>query len=301
MNTKELVDFVNTVDKGKAKYIEEYKAYALNINNFIGVAIDCEEGLIINERFNKIKISNANLTYKDELHHVIFLYTEDAVLNEDYGLLFLSFLSLGKREVVSKKPLQWFEDWSNLLGNKKQDKMIYDVLGELETLIMLCKSGQEPKWDSAQKGTYDISAGNVLYEVKTTKNKTENFVTIHNQYQLDSENKNLHLVFVRVEESDSGVSIDDLYNKLVGLNYKDIGNVESYLRTLGYYAGKSERYAKFMIHEIRDYLVNEKFPRISKSDFKNGQFPNRVVKIEYTISLDGLEYKILAQEGTKDA
>ena len=301
MNAKALVDFVNTVESGKAKYIEEYKAYALNINNLVGVAIDCEEGLIIDERFNKIKISNADLNYKDALHHVIFLYTEDTVLNEDYGLLFLSFLSLDKREVVSKKPLQWFEDWSNLLGNRKQDKMIYDVLGELETLIVLCENGQDPKWDSTQKGTYDISTGSVLYEVKTTKNKTENFVTVHNQFQLDIENKDLHLVFVRVEENDSGVSIDDLYNELVSLNYKDIANVETYIRSLGYYTGKSERYVKFIIHEIRDYVVNEKFPRISKSDFKNEQFPNGVVKIEYTISLDGLEYKNLAKEGDKNA
>ena len=301
MNAKALVDFVNTVENGKAKYIEEYKAYALNINNLVGVAIDCEEGLIIDERFNKIKISNADLNYKDVLHHVIFLYTEDTVLNEDYGLLFLSFLNLGKREVVSKKPLQWFEDWSNLLGNRKQDKMIYDVLGELETLIVLCENGQDPKWDSTQKGTYDISTGSVLYEVKTTKNKTENFVTIHNQFQLDIENKDLHLVFVRVEENDSGVSIDDLYNELVGLNYKDIANVETYLRSLGYYAGKSERYVKFIIHEIRDYVVDEKFPRISKSDFKNEQFPNGVVKIEYTISLDELEYKNPAKGGDKNA
>ena len=273
----------------------------MNINNLVGVAIDCEEGLIIDERFNKIKISNADLNYKDVLHHVIFLYTEDTVLNEDYGLLFLSFLSLDKREVVSKKPLQWFEDWSNLLGNRKQDKMIYDVLGELETLIVLCENGQDPKWDSTQKGTYDISTGSVLYEVKTTKNKTENFVTVHNQFQLDIENKDLHLVFVRVEENDSGVSIDDLYNELVSLNYKDIANVETYIRSLGYYTGKSERYVKFIIHEIRDYVVNEKFPRISKSDFKNEQFPNGVVKIEYTISLDGLEYKNLAKEGDKNA
>ena len=277
----------------KSIYTRRISSVLAQKTGLIGVAIDCSDTLIINEHFNKIKISNANLTYTGAVHHVIFLYTEDAVLNEDYGMLFLSFLNMDKRETVSKRPLQWFEDWSNLLGNKKQDKLIYDVLGELETLVLLCKKGLEPKWESVKQATYDISTGPVLYEVKTTKNKTENFVTIHNQFQLDYENKDLHLVFIRVEESDSGISIDDLYNELSILRYEDIKNVATYLNELGYYKGKLEREVKFVIHEIRDYLVNDKFPKINKADFVNGQFPSGIVKIEYTISLDGLEYKSL--------
>ena len=51
MNANELINFVNSVGKDKAKYIEEYDAYALKIDNLIGVAIDCSDTLIINPDF----------------------------------------------------------------------------------------------------------------------------------------------------------------------------------------------------------------------------------------------------------
>lgn len=296
MDKFELIKLINDVENGKAKKIKGYDAFAVNINNYIGVAIDCEKDVLINESFNNLKISNANLSYKEINHKVVFLYTEDHILDDKYGIIFMDFLNIDKRKIISQKPIQWFNEWSELLGNKKQEKKIYDVLGELKTLTLLVSHKIDANWDSSSKNTYDISTDKGIYEVKTTKNKTQSFVTIHNQFQLDNKDKNLHLIFVRVEENEDGESIDSLINLLTDLHYDKLESVENYLNSLGYYKGNDNRQKKYFIHEIRNYIVDNSFPKITKEDFKNDKFPDGIVKIEYTISLDGLYYSNFEEE-----
>lgn len=304
MTAEEIVKQINLVQDNKSIYLPEYQAYAVNQGGYRGVAFDCESDTNVKESFSHVCLARAKIYLKGVWHMMIFLYTEDKYLDEHYGALCLDFLNTKKREDIAKNPLEWFEAWKNLLGNTEKKMMIFDVIGEMETLLLLQKAGKAPKWDSINKGTFDISTSEGLYEVKTTKNKTESFITIHSQFQLDAEGKdNLHIAFVRVEENDGGESIDSLCKELNDAHYSDIASVEKYLNDLGYYEGKSERYTKYMIHEVRDYPVNDKFPKITKDSFKEGHFPSGIVKVEYTISLDGLEYTSLLggqKEDVKD-
>ena len=300
--SKGIIDFVNSVGYGKVKPFEnDFMAYAVNLSGHKGVAIDISEDIKIKEHFNKLNIANANLEVKGVTHHVVFLYTDEEVLNEHYGVLFFDFLNKEKRKAILSNPLDWFNEWSDLLGNKKQVKMIYDVVGEMKTLVLLLQSGVIPIWDSIKKGTYDISTNDSLYEVKSTINKTETFVTIHNQFQLDDSDKNLNIVFVRLEENETGESIDDLYNQLETLKYPYLDDVNIYLEKIGYYHGKAERYIKYLTHEVRQYKVDDTFPKITKDSFIGNQFPLGIVKVEYTISLDSLKYTSLLKEDVKHA
>ena len=124
--------------------------------------------------------------------------------------------------------------------------------------------------------------------------KTKEVVTIHNQFQLDTKglDRQLYIVYCKVEKNDSGDSIDSLYNELLSSKY-DCGEISKYLKEIGYYEGKQERYEKYLIHEMRAYKVDESFPRIDDKSFVDGKFPNNIIKIEYTVSLDGLEYEKL--------
>lgn len=292
MNASELIDFVNATKIDKSRVIPEFDAYAVKASGYIGVAIKSDENVFIHEKFHKVEIANAQIKVNDISHSVIFLFTSEPYLDEHYGALCLDFLSLQKRERISKYPLEWFQAWCELLGNAKRTKMVFDVIGEMKVLLRLHELGLNPTWESMFRNTFDIYASESLYEVKTSKNKTETFVTIHNQFQLETNKDILYIVFVRVEKNELGDSIDSLFNELKSTGY-NVDLIEKYLNESGYCVGKSERYEKYLVHEIRKYLVNEKFPKITKDSFINGKFPEGVVRFEYTISLDGLPYEAL--------
>ena len=293
MNAKELIDFINNVQINKTKIIPGLEAYATKSANYLGVAIDTFSTIEIREKFNKVELVNARMDIDGMTHNVIFLFTREQCMDEHYGTLCLDFLRFENRERISNNPLEWYQEWSELLGNAKRTKMIFDVIGEMKVLTELIKKNYQVNWESINHNTYDISTNNELFEVKTSTKKTETFITIHNQYQLGPvENGILYIIFVRVERNDSGESIDSLYNELVSLGY-NLEHVDEYLNEIGYGKGKYERQVKYLVHEIRKYKVDDRFPRITKESFVDDQLLERVVKFEYTISLDGLDYDSL--------
>lgn len=293
MNAKELINFINSLRIESSKPINAYDAYAVNSSGYVGVAIKTTEDVHISEKFNKVEIANANLTIDGIVYKTVFLFTKETYMNEHYGELCLDFLDLKKRELISSKPLEWFKEWSELLGNIKKNKMIFDVIGEMKVLLILQNNGLHPSWNSIAANTFDISTVNEIYEVKTTTKKTANCITIHSQFQLDDKGlDNLFIAFVRVEKSENGDSIDSLFNELKNIKYKKIDDVEEYLENIGYGIGKNERYVKYVVHEIRKYKIDDNFPKITKRSFIDGKFPDGIIKFEYTVSLDSLPYSV---------
>jgi hypothetical protein len=295
MNAVELVGFINSIIDGKSKVIPgTLGCYAVNANGLRGVAIDSDDEATISEKFNQVEITNCNIIISGVGHNVVLLFTKEATMSEHYGFLCLDFLSPGNRQMIQKHPLEWFEGWRNLLGDTKKRRTIYDYIGEMKTLLSLKEKGEQPKWDSMIKGTYDISTDKALYEVKSTKMKSEEVIEVHNQYQLDASgfDRPLFIAFCKVEENDAGESIDSLYGKLVAAGF-DKNELDQYLEDSGYGPGKADRYKTFLVHEIRLYPVDEKFPKICKDSFKDGKIPAGIVNYQYSVSLDGLSFEKL--------
>ncbi len=295
MTEKELIDTLNTLVKSIK--LNEYNAYAVKTGGMIGVAIPVADEHIIKERFNKVSIENLTFKIDDIDTKVVFLYTKEEKMNYNYGSLCLNFLSKEARQTILEDPLKWFNEWKDLLGDSSKKKTIYDFIGEMAVLLKLQSFGKKPVWNSIEKGTFDISTDDKIYEVKTSKVKTYEAITIHNQFQLDVEglNKDLYIAYVKVEDNNAGESLDSLAKQLIDAGY-DKNVLENYLRDNGYYEGKTERYKQFIIHEIRLYKVDENFPSITKNSFVDGKIPNNVIKYEYTILLDGLNYKTFEEE-----
>ena len=67
MTEKELIDKLNNLTTGSQE-LSEYGAYIVKVEDMIGVAVPVEKDLVINERFNKVLISN-------------FLFGIDGVIN----------------------------------------------------------------------------------------------------------------------------------------------------------------------------------------------------------------------------
>ena len=291
MEASKLVQQINTLKNNKSFYIEEYKAYAVNSNGYKGVAVEVGESVDIDEKFNNVYLKKLFLIINKKEVNVVFLYTTDTFVNDRFGLICMNFLDKKNREIIANTPQKWFEEWAQLVGNTKKKKMIYDVVGEMKILSLLQKNGQKPIWNSTEVGTYDITALDGVYEVKTTKSKTVSTIVVHNQYQLNYQglDKPLYIAYCKLEANDAGESIDSLYKELINNGFaKDI--LDSYLSKMNYYEGKSERKVCFMINEIRLYKVDDNFPRINELSFVGGHYPIGIIHLEYTVSLDGIEY-----------
>lgn len=294
MNAKEIIEFINNdVYDGRSKKLPGYTGvYAINVNGCIGIAIDTKTNEALSESFNKVKIEKCEIMIENIRHNVIFLYTKEKKLSSHYGVLCEDFISQSQRCLIETNPIKWFEEWKDLIGNKRLDKMVYDFIGEMKTLLLLKKKGLNPKWASINKGTYDIITNEALYEVKSTRSKILETIVIHNQYQLDTSelDKQLYIVFCRVEENNLGDSIDSLFNELVKNDF-DEELLSKYLDESGYSIGKLERKKAYIVHEIRLYKVDNDFPKMNIENFKDNKLPNGVIGYQYTISLTSLPYE----------
>lgn len=293
MNENELIYKLNNTLTGSQE-LNGYNAYVAKVDDMIGVAIPIEKDVIINEHFNKVYISNFLFKINNVDTKVIFLYTKETKMLEKYASICMNFISKESRDVLENNPIEWYNEWRELLGDSKSKKMVYDYIGEMAVLLELQKRGKAPVWNSIKKGTFDITIEDSIYEVKTSKVKSFDSVTIHNQFQLDTEglNKKLYIAYVKVEENNAGESIDSLANKLIESGF-DKNVLEDYLADNGFYIGKKDRYTKYIIHEKRLYLVDDSFPFITKESFVGKKIPKNIIKYEYTVSLDGLDYTLL--------
>ena len=273
--------------------IQGYNAYVAKVDNMIGVAIPVEKEVIINERFNKVFISNFLFRINDVDTKVIYLYTKEPKMSKKYASICMNFISPNSRDIILNNPIAWYNEWRDLLGDYKSQKMVYDYIGEMAVLLELQKKGENPNWDSIKRGTFDITTNDFVYEVKSSCVKSFDSITIHNQFQLDTNglNKKLYIAYVKLEENNAGESIDSLAIQLIENGFNQ-SILEQYLNDSGYYPGKNDRYRKYLIHEIRLYNVDENFPFITRYSFKDNKIPKNVVNFEYTLSLDGLDYSI---------
>ena len=232
------------------------------------------------------------LTIGNETKKYLVLSCSDEKYRNNFAELSCDFVNPGSdgsnRIKLLSDPLAWWSQWVGLLGDKKSNRKSYDIISELLALDFLYQKDDTVVWKAAEAGTHDIESATENFEVKSTIKKSETCITISNQHQLESANK-LSLLFFRLEKSLSGVSINDVLKSLVIHGY-DKGLIESQMMKKGYVKGSSIRDVKYKILEIRKFDVNEDFPKIVETSFKNNVFPKNIVKILYTIDLEGLDY-----------
>ena len=290
IDSTKLINEINAAKKSMV--INDLQAYIAVVDDMRGVAIECDDGVVIDESFNKIKIKSLKFSVDGKVKNVVYLYVKNELVTDIFGILASSFLDLEKRKEIKCDPFGWFEDWRTMVGETKKNKMIYDVIGEMCVLLDQQTKGKNPSWDSMSKGTFDISTQSDIYEVKTSTSKYEDCITIHSQFQLNYRkvNKPLFIAFVKVEKNSGGESIETLYQQLVDAGFSN-SLLDTYLDSCGYQKGKKERLIEYLVHEIRFYKVDDSFPAITENSFVGGKIPSNITKYEYTISLSGLPYE----------
>lgn len=271
---------------------EPFTAWYVCLDDGYGVAIPYTSEEDLSEYFSSVKLKTCTLTIDGSDIDVLFLSCFSDELKYEFAAFCAEFVDPGDkgttRYEIIKDPVKWWKRWRELLGNTVTEHQSYSVIGELMTWEQLIKDGAMPEWKGPEASSHDIECNDFSVEVKSTLKKSDSIITISSQHQLYSEKK-LFLYFCRFEKSKEGVSINDMVERLQKLGC-DQYEMEKKLEHLGLEKGRSIRKEKYKILEKRKYIVDENFPKIIKSSFKDGQFPAGVVKLQYGVDLEILEY-----------
>ena len=272
--------------------LNEWEAFTYRNNGEFGLAVKFDSEKDVYEEANEVILYSTFLTIDAEDNKYLMLVCCNEQFRNKFADLSRDFVDPGvngeKRKSLLSSPNNWWNSWVGLLGNRKTDRKSYDTIAELLALDYLYKDDNSTSWTASEAGTHDIETDKESYEVKSTIKKSETTVTISSQHQLESSN-NLYLIFFRMEKSMSGISINDVALSLIQRGYEE-GLLESQLEGRGFKKGSSIRDSKYTVLETRLFIVDSNFPKIIESSFKNDVFPRNIIKILYTIDLEGIEY-----------
>lgn len=297
---REILKYVETGNFFKLKEIESpYDAFVIKRDNWRGVAIPINNYDVIESnyyaKFEKIKVCINKIFMDNKEIYTLELLTNGKNLFDQFALICLDFIEPGEnginRDLIINTPEKWVGKWKELLGNKIKNDTLYSYLGELLILKHLLK--REISARITKQGTYDIESEGNAYEVKTTVMRYSSEIEIHSQYQLiHDKNQQLKLYFVRLEESITGVSLNSIIEDLRMMNCKDIDEIENRVSEVS----SDIRIKKYNVLEVREYNIDEEFPKITAKSFKEDKLPQNIIGFTYRIDLDGIEYKNIEVE-----
>jgi hypothetical protein len=273
-----------------------YEAWVIRLGNEYGVGIPIDEEMKISERFSGARIWTAPMFIQNQSLNLLMLTSQDNELRMEFSAICSQFVDPGKngedRKRLLESPFSWWEKWRNLLGNSVTNKSAHGVLGELITLRYLSDKGLNPIWTGGGKtGVHDIATETMEYEVKSTTMRYESIISVSGQFQLQSKSsKSLSLIFCRFESSPMGESIDDIVIQLANKGF-DMKSLEDGLARYGFEAGCSARLETYKLLEMREYIVDNAFPRITMQSFVGGKLPEAVIQLTYRLDLTGIPYK----------
>lgn len=281
----------------KAMIIEglpsEYAGWTIKNDKWFGVAVPYDGAYEFSEHFSEVSIKTAKDVEIDGIHHnLLMLICSDMSLRDEFALICSQFVDPGEngymRMQLISKPEIWWERWKGLLGNISSDKEAYSVLGELLALEYYIERGYNPVWMGQMASTNDIEMTDYSAEVKSTIARYGYNITVSSIYQLRRTQKKLDLLFCRFEKNSSGQSVNDVVGRLIKLGYNS-EEIERCLKKCGLEPGCVARKSTYKLLEMKKYSVDEKFPLVTESSFKNDCLPTHIVKFTYDIDLSGIE------------
>jgi len=273
---------------------KQFPAIVIRMNGEYGIAIPFDKEEDIYEKFANARLYSKEIYIDGIIRKYLILSCFIENVRNEFATLCVQFIGPGEngedRSRILNNPIEWWKHWKELLGNSIYDKKAYSIIAEMLVLEHLYKMNKNVEWSAANSGSHDIESDNESFEVKSTIKRYGSIITITGQHQLFSK-KELYLYFFRLEESNTGLSVNDMKIKLTNLGY-DEAKLEMQLLKQGYELGSSIRESKYKVLEKRKYLVDHNFPKITKDSFKEGIFPKSVVRITYSLDLDGINYTV---------
>lgn len=279
---------------GNSRYLEGFDSWVYRKAEENCVMISVPETMSVSEHFMHCRLYTQKL-YINGLtcQNYLILSCDRTDLRKKFAFICAQFLSMGEngidRHTLLHDPVTWWKEWRELLGNVSVSKEPYAIIAEMHALYRLYQNNDKIVWTALDRGTHDLEDSQTGYEVKSTISKIQTSIVISSQFQLRN-SKPLYLLFYRMERSENGISINYLYNKLCELGYDKI-KLDEQLAFNGYETGSSIRNKCYQIIEAREYCVDDTFPKITPSSFKNDRIPEAVSHIEYTVDLSSIPYE----------
>lgn len=294
MNLEDLKLKLKFLEDGDRVYKLETKIndfYVIKDNGWYGIGIDINlDKTEYFEKFENVRLITKIKYFSNENHKLLELITDKADLIEEFSLVCFDFINKFDNEKVNEniieKANKWWEEWKKLLGNVLKSEKDYDFLGELLALNYVLNEDGNATYSNL--ASHDIELPQYSIEVKTTTEKYNAEIHVNSQYQLENNtDMPLKLIFVRLEKSQIGYSINDVIKSLKLKNY-DVNSL-SRLEKIG----TSSINEKYRILEARLYNIDDKFPKITLSTLKNNELPKGIIKIEYIVDLDDIDYETI--------
>ena len=270
----------------------EYPAFVIRMQDGYGVAIEADKDMVVSEKFNRCRLKTCLLSIGGDNKNYLTLTSAFEEYRYEFATICAEMVYPGKdgevRKGILSNPYEFWAKWKDLVGNENREKRVYNVIAEMMVLYHKYQNDKTAEWAGVRMASHDIECDQESCEVKSTTKRYGATITISGQHQLEHV-KRLYLYFCRMEESLEGDSINSMKEKLISEGY-DSGKLELEIERQGFELGESIREKRFKILEKRRYEVRDDFPSITGASFKNNHFPDSIIRIEYTIDLDGLSY-----------
>lgn len=292
MNLEDLKLKLKFLEDGDRVYKLDTKInnfYIIKDNGWYGVGIDINlDKTEYFEKFENVRLITKIKYFLNENHKLLELITNKVDLIEEFSLVCFDFINKFDNEKVNEdiieKANKWWNEWKKLLGNVLKSERDYDFLGELLALNYVLNEDSNAKYSNL--ASHDIELPQYSIEVKSTTEKYNAEIHVNSQYQLENNTERpLKLIFIRLEKSQIGYSIKDVIESLKTKNY----DINSFTRIEN--IGTSSINEKYRILEARLYKIDDKFPKITLKSLKNDELPKGIVKIEYIVDLDDIDYE----------
>lgn len=292
MNLEDLKLKLKFLEDGDRVYKLDTKInnfYIIKDNGWYGVGIDINlDKTEYFEKFENVRLITKIKYFLNENHKLLELITNKVDLIEEFSLVCFDFINKFDNEKVNEdiieKANKWWNEWKKLLGNVLKSERDYDFLGELLALNYVLNEDSNAKYSNL--ASHDIELPQYSIEVKSTTEKYNAEIHVNSQYQLENNTERpLKLIFIRLEKSQIGYSIKDVIESLKTKNY----DINSFTRIEN--IGTSSINEKYRILEARLYNIDDKFPKITLKSLKNDELPKGIVKIEYIVNLDDIDYE----------
>lgn len=285
----------SSLPSGNALYlIDEAQpelGYVYKYDSYFGVAVKNDLKTEVYEEFNAVRFRSDSLVEvnKDEMpEHYLMLECNNFDFIHEFSLIGAEF-SETNREKLLHNPLNWWDSWSEMLGDIKSSALASDVFAELLAYAYFVREGNNVTWKPSDYLSQDLEMDDFNLEVKSTMMKYQSRITVSSQFQVDNlDNKDVKLLFVRLEKSESGHSINDIVKSLPDDHAKFVSNE---LALIGYNLISKKSNQKFRVLEIRLYNIDNLFPKITLDSFVDRHLPVGITGITYEVDLDGLSYE----------
>ena len=266
----------------------DYSAWVVRFIDGVGVAVPYA-GKPIGEEFANAFLYDTKLVLSNKETHCLILLSAVEASRNEFASFCRDFVYPGEdgkqRDSLIKDPAGWWSRWKLLIGNSIMEKRPYAILGELIMYEYLLRSEKDVLWEGPKSSSHDLVCKNAEYEVKSTLSRYEKIVHITGQFQLQKTAKRLFMYFCRFERNLNGICINDMVGKLVNNYGVSLEEINGKLSQLGYNVGNSSRNEKFVIHEVTQYSVDERFPRIIPEMFKQEALPLGIKQLSYDVDL----------------